>query len=212
MGLAWYVARTKPLAEYVSRDRLRSAGFEVFMPCVRSRRPRPGRRDEPLFPGYLFIQCDLATTSRAMLRRLPQPVSLVGFGGVTPPLPDTVVGQLLDRVSALDGGGGLWTQFQVGDRVMVSSGSLEGLAQVDCDTNSPRQRVRVLMEFMGQLVRAEVPWWEVRPTTEHDPFAAMQDLRRRRTRGRGRWIRGSGPRAAATHELAAAQDNGRPSS
>ena len=45
MDLRWYVARTKPLAEYAAADDLVHADLEVLAPRVRSDRPRPGRQD-----------------------------------------------------------------------------------------------------------------------------------------------------------------------
>ncbi|MCE2463810.1 MAG: transcription termination/antitermination NusG family protein [Dehalococcoidia bacterium] len=58
MALKWYVARTRPLAEYAARDHLETAGLEVFMPCARTCTPRLGHEDMPLFPGYLFLRYD----------------------------------------------------------------------------------------------------------------------------------------------------------
>lgn len=65
MTQRWYVARTTPLAEYVARDHLRTAGLEVFLPCGQTRTRRAGHHDTPLFPGYLFLRYDLETQEAA---------------------------------------------------------------------------------------------------------------------------------------------------
>ena len=75
--------------------------------------------------------------------------------------------------------------------VNVVSGAIENLAQVVEDTRSPTARVRVLMEFMGSWVSAQVPLESIR-STESDP--KDNNLARRRTRGKGRWVRGFGSR------------------
>lgn len=82
--------------------------------------------------------------------------------------------------------------FKAGQQVLVVSPGIEAFAQVVQDARSPRHRVRVLLEFMGRLVAAEVPYDGVHPVGQ-----AMEGKRRfaRRTRGQGRWIRGFGPRA-----------------
>ena len=197
MALKWYVARTRPLAEYTTRYNLEAAGVEVFLPCSPSRSPRPGHGDSPLFPGYLFLRHDLEGEGTGILNRLPQPVRLVAFGEVVPPVPDEVVAGLVRRVEAIGGSGGLWTRFRAGDVVRVTLGSDENLAEVLEETKSSRARVRVLLEFLGRLVEAEVPWWDVQPVGAHSQLWNEHGRPPRRTRGRGRRIRAATPVPAA---------------
>jgi transcriptional antiterminator RfaH len=201
MAHKWYVARTKALAEYTARDRLETAGCKVFLPCVGTVRPRRGREDAPLFPGYLFLRYDLDQMGWQLLNQVPQLVGLVAFNGVVPPVPDEVIGELKERVEGINGSGGLWTRFRPGERVQVTLGPVESLAEVVTEAKSPRGRVRVLLEFLGQLVDAEVPWKDVRPDGGHDGVRSAQSTkyksqrRLRRTRGGGRYTKGFGPRA-----------------
>ena len=194
MALKWYVARTGPLAEYAARDRLEAAGLEVFLPCARTCTPRPGHDDAPLFPGYLFIRYDLEERGNGPLHQVPQPLKLVSFGGVVPSLPDGVVVELYQRTRAINGDGGLRPRFSPGDRVRVALGPLDSLAEV-VEGDSPGARVRVLMEFLGRMVEARVPLGSVQQAGVGG-YAGQQDRRpSRRTRGRGRWINGFGPRS-----------------
>jgi transcriptional antiterminator RfaH len=204
MVLRWYVARTKPLAEYTARDRLDTAGCEVFLPLVGTVRPRRGRQDAPLFPGYLFLHYDLEERGWQLLNQVPQLAGLVAFDGVVSLVPDEVIAELVERVEAINRSGGLWTHFQVGDRVRVTLGPLGSLADVVVEAKSPRDRVRVLLEFLGRSVYAEVPWKDVRPGGVHDGARSAQSTkymtprRLRRTRGRGRHTKGFGPRAGSS--------------
>ena len=195
MALKWYVARTRPLAEYAARNHLETAGLEVFLPCARTRTSRPGHEDSPLFPGYLFIRYDLEERGNGPLHRIPQPVRLVSFGGVAPSLPDCVINELSQRTCAINGTGGLWTRFRPGDRVRVALGPLESLAEVVEEAKSAGARVRVLLEFLGRMVEARVPLRDVQQVGAVGS-AMRQDIPpSRRTRGRGRWINGFGPRS-----------------
>lgn len=78
-------------------------------------------------------------------------------------MPDLVIEVLKRRVEALSGTGGLWTRFRIGQRVRVSLGPTENLGEVIEEAQSPRGRVRVLLEFLGQLIEAQVSWWDVQP-------------------------------------------------
>ena len=193
MKLQWYVARTRPLGEYFAQENLRSGGVETYLPCVRARHPRRGRDDTPLFPGYLFLHCDLETQGSG-LRSVPQLRGLVAFEGTAPSVPDDVIAQLADQVERMNGFDGWLTPLAAGDTVQVAVGRTPTMATVVSGTRSPKGRVRVLLDFLGRQVYADVPAAYVERPEIGTAVAAMHDRAPRRTRGRGRWIGGAAPR------------------
>ena len=196
MDRRWYLIRTKPRSEYRAAAALSREGSETFFPRVRRPRPQGGYSEGPLFPGYLFIRYDWSRGQGASVGQLPGIFGWVRFDGVLIPVPDEVISTLACRLEAIDEEGGLWTRFQPGDRVRVSSGNLEGLARVLEEPKSPHSRVRILLEFMGGLVPTKVPVHTLQPLGQSAP--ANNYCRPRRTRGGGRWVRGFGPQAALT--------------
>ena len=171
--------------------------MDVLLPCAQSRAPRPGHQDTPVFPGYLFLRYDLEEQSWDRLHRVPQLIGLVAFEGVVPSVPDEVMYELAQRMEAMNGTNGLWNRFHPGQRVRVILGPTESLAEVLEEAKSPQTRVRVLVEFLGRLVEARVPWRDVQAMGT-DGFLRNWNRRTpRRTRGRGRWIRGYGSSTAA---------------
>ena len=111
----------------------------------------------------------------------------VSFGGGVPSVPDEVVATLTNRVDTINSQGGLWRRFKPGDKVYVASNNIQSLAEVVEESKSPEGRVRVLLQFMGRLVSAQVNCQELQPVERQ--LSANPHLPRR-TRGRGRWIRG----------------------
>ena len=190
MSLNWYVVRTKPQSEYLAEHALSGQGFEVFLPLVGSPTPRAGREDTPLFPGYLFLHYDVDRQDWPSLSQLPGILGWVRFNGVVPAVPDEVVELVAERVQAINSTGGLWTRFRRGQRVHVLSGKMESLAEIVEEPRSPEDRVQVLLEFMGRQVPAQVPWLNLRPI-ELTASALRSRTDQRRTRGRGRRIRGA---------------------
>ena len=72
----------------------------------------------------------------------------------------------------------------------MTSKLFEGFAEVADDSVSKQGRIKVFLRFMGRLVPTQVPWEDLQAIE-----AGRQDLPKvnhRRTRGRGRWIRGQG--------------------
>jgi transcriptional antiterminator RfaH len=191
-GMKWYVIRTEPQADYRAAGELRRAGFEIFSPRVQTVCPKKEGQLAPLFPGYLFLRWDLEGEGKPSFQDAPHVSGWVNFEGVAPPVPDEVVTELADRVEAINNEGGLWHRFRAGERVRIVSNAVESLGEVVEETKSPQSRVKVLIEFMGRLVTVQVPWENLQPI-EEKPRVEMRPSRR--TRGRGRWIRGFGQRA-----------------
>ena len=193
MAQRWYLIRTRPRCERLALLALEREGFEFFFPRVRTPLRRAPRGGAPLFPGYVFLRHDVESRDWTSVRRLPGILGWVHFGGVVPPVPDEVITDLVGRVEAINREGGLWSRFRPGDRVRVTSGKIETLAEVVEEPKSPGARVRVLLECMGRQVPAQVP---SRDLSSAEAYSGAGGGRVRRTRGGGRWIRGFGPRTA----------------
>jgi transcriptional antiterminator RfaH len=112
-------------------------------------------------------------------------IRLVAFGGVPKPVPARVIQALQARLAEIDAQGGLPQHpFKEGDRVRLTGGPLAGLEAVFVGPMRPAERVRVLLEFLGQEQEALVPVADLEP-------AGGPARRPRRTRGKGRVIRSS---------------------
>ena len=188
----WYVARTEPRAEFLAASELSRDGIEVFFPRITALHPRMGHPDTPLFPGYLFVRFDPESEGWPSFRPIHRILGWVTFGAEVPWLPDRVIGELRERVDAIDRDGGLWQRFQRGQMVRVVGHNLDSLAEVIEEARSPQGRAKVLLQFMGRLVKAQVPWENLRPA-QAPPVETHRAPRR--TRGGGRWVRGFGPAA-----------------
>ncbi len=63
--LRWYALNTKPHAEARVARALTIRNYEVFLPLLPT---APEERIRPLFPCYLFVNCDLEVISVASLQ------------------------------------------------------------------------------------------------------------------------------------------------
>ena len=180
MALNWYVIRTKPQSEYIAADALRMEGYEYFFPRIQ----------------VTQRHCDVDQGQWPAIGLLPGLLGWVRFDGVASSIADDIVDELARRVESINDNGGLWIRYKPGQKVRVVSGQFESLAQVAEEPTSSDSKVRVLLEFMGQLVSAEVPWSDMHIA----PEVSLGDVNhggRRRTRGKGRWIRNRGSEAIA---------------
>lgn len=190
---SWYVIQTVPRSEHQAATEIRELGWEVFLPCTSSPDPRAKRSQIPLFPGYLFVKCSLTAETQSSMSRTKYVAGWVHFEHTVIDVPDEIIRELQSRLEAMNRNHGAWTQFKARQAVYVTSKLFEGLAEVADDSVSAEGRIKVFLEFMGRLVPAQVPWADLR-SVENGPPQSLESSHRR-TRGRGRWIRGPSPAA-----------------
>ncbi|MCD6291565.1 MAG: hypothetical protein J7M34_13765 [Anaerolineae bacterium] len=186
----WYALYTKPQKEQQVAEQLALKDVPVFLPMIPVRRHRRNTVDRPLFPRYLFAQLVLDDPRTAAIRWTPGLVRFVAFGERPVAIPDEVIAKLRERVAEFRAAGGLPTHnFHPGDRVLITNGPLKGLEAVFQGPMRPSDRVKVLVEFLGQLAEADVAVEDLRRVPRHNYH---KKKRPRRTRGRGRRIRRRG--------------------
>lgn len=160
---AWLCIRSQPKHEHIAAGHLRALpGLEVFLPRIRFRRQtRRGAAwfTEALFPNYLFARFDWET----LLRRVhaaPGVSGVIHFGERWPTVPDEVMAEL----QALFGETELHEipeTPEVGEAVQVAGGALHGLQAIVTQVFPARQRVAVLLEFLGRQTAVELPLEQV---------------------------------------------------
>ena len=131
--------------------------MEVFHPRLRiERATRRGlvRTVEPLFPCYVFVRCCLDHQADD-IRYTYGVSSLVHFGGNVPAVSEQVVEELRqcfeseEPFPAQD-------PLHVGSEVTVAEGSFLGSRGIVIRMLPARQRVQILLDFLGRTTVAEV--------------------------------------------------------
>lgn len=154
----WYCLRSQPKHEHIAAAHLRqSPGLEVFCPRVRiQRKTQRGLKwfVEAMFPNYLFARFDL-TENQTLVRYSPGISGIVRFGQHIEPVPAESIRELTEFL----GGEDIKTlSFEIaeGDEVAIVSGPLTGQQGVVTKLLPARERVRVLLEFLGNTREIEL--------------------------------------------------------
>lgn len=180
---AWYALYTKPNAEPKVARALGARGFSFFLPLLPPSRPEG--RPQPLFPSYLFVRCDLSEVNVEKLEFLPGLRRIVSFSGKPAVVSEEAIEMMERELDEIEAAGGvLKHSFKPGDTVVIDTGPLAGLRGVFQGPLGPAERVRILVHFLGETNRAEVPLDVLRKAGDED----MTPKRRRGTRGSGRRI------------------------
>lgn len=130
---------------------------EVFLPRIRFRRPTrrgPVWFTEAMFPNYLFARF-IWKASLQTVNSQPGVNKVVHFGNRWPTIPDSVIGDLRTAVGD-ENIRVVPADMAPGDPVRIAGGVFHGLEAVVTMVLPSRDRVRVLMEFLGRQTAAEL--------------------------------------------------------
>jgi len=156
-GLGWYCIRSQVKREKIAAATLADGlQVEVFCPRVRSRKKTPRGLcwfDEAMFPGYFFARFDFERNFRDVSFSIGVS-GIVHFGTHYAVVPDNVVELLREAVG--EAGVRQDDAFSEGDRVLIAEGPFGGLLGVVTECSSGKERVKVLLDFLGRQVNAEL--------------------------------------------------------
>jgi transcriptional antiterminator RfaH len=155
---AWYCLRSQPKHEHIAAAHLRMLeGVAVFCPRIRFKRAtRQGLVwvTEAMFPGYLFARFELTEMHRRV--RYAHGVSaIVRFADRYPTIEDAVLTQLRQQTGVGEVKQ-LGYEVSQGDQIKIIKGAFAGLEAVVTQILPVKERVKVLMDFLGRKVEAEV--------------------------------------------------------
>lgn len=151
----WYVVLSKPGQAEKAAQELRQQNFEVFLPLVRVEKLQRGKRvekEEPLFPGYLFIELSEVASNWRPIRSTRGVARIITFGGKPAVVPDDAVEQLRDSLKQQ----AERRSLEPNQPVRIMEGPFANLNAVFAEYDGEK-RAFLLLELLGQWQRLSVP-------------------------------------------------------
>ena len=161
----WFCLKAEPKREHLAAISLRRLfGIECLSPRLRFRKLTqrgPVWFVEAMFPGYLFAKFSYPTQRRAVesshgIR------GIVRFGDRLATLPEDTVMALqshagADEVVTID------SSLKIGQPVHIIEGPFRGLEVVVTQVLPAKERIRVLLDFLGRSIEIDVSSAKVLP-------------------------------------------------
>ena len=153
----WFILQFKPNSHRLAERNLHRQGFESFLPLHEVTKHKYNRYVSdlrPLFPGYMFVAFDPESGPWRQINCTVGVSKLVSFGHQPVPIPLDLISGLMARCNSV---GKLLppNQFNKGEAVQLLTGPFANyIAKVE--TIDAEQRVWVLMELMGRVMRISV--------------------------------------------------------
>ena len=159
----WFCLKTQPKREHLAATALRRQfGVECFSPRLRFRRMTtrgPVWFVEAMFPGYLFAKFIYSEQHRAV-KASHGIQGIVHFGNHLATLPENIVLGLQSRIGEEE----VLTvdcSIKVGQPVEIIEGPFRGLEAVVTRLLPAKERIRVLLEFLGRPLETEISTMQV---------------------------------------------------
>jgi transcription antitermination factor NusG len=154
----WFCLKAQPKHEHLAAAALRrTLGLECFSPRIRFRKNT--RRGavwfiEAMFPGYLFARFIYADSHR-QVQYSHGISSIVKFGTQIASIEEPIIAALREtsgdeEVIVIN------PQLRIGDSVQVTEGVFNGLEAVITQLLPAKDRVKILLDFLGRPVEAEI--------------------------------------------------------
>jgi len=147
----WHVLKTCPRQELWAYDNLRNIGFLAFWPRFMYERRKGMKKIQalkPVFPSYMFVAFDPDVDEWKKINRAYGVQKIIMCGDYIPFVPDAFIENMMKiaRDGIMKEKDNL--SVQVGDRVKIVSGPLNGLDGI-CQL-SESSRVSILLSLLGK--------------------------------------------------------------
>jgi transcription antitermination factor NusG len=162
--LQWYALHVRARHEKRVAEELLAKRFEVFLPTriqISRWTDRQKRVELPLFPCYGFVRMVLTPESRVFVLRGGGILGFVGPAHQATPIPDEEIGsvrRLVEHGTAISA----HPYCQIGQRVRVRGGTLEGMEGILSEVNGARRLV-LSVETVQRSVSVSLEGYDIEP-------------------------------------------------
>ena len=153
----WYLVQLKPNSFRLAERNLQRQGFETFLPLQEISRRKNSRFTadfRPLFPGYMFVCFEINAPLWHKINSTIGVSRLVTFANQYKPIPLNLISNLMLRCNK-EGKLLPPKKLNTGDSIKILNGPFANFV-TSVERIDARQRIWVLMEFMGQRTKMQI--------------------------------------------------------
>ena len=149
----WYLVQCKPKQDLRALENLQRQGYECLLPLHKVEYLQKGQwqiKEEPLFPGYLFIELNTLQDNWMPIRSTRGISQIVRFGAEPLPVPREIIERLQCGDSAPE------QTFKPGEKVIISWAGSSGLEAIFLAKDGT-ERVLLLLKILQREIRISIP-------------------------------------------------------
>jgi transcriptional antiterminator NusG len=157
--------RVKQLLETaIEREALQALFGEIIVPAesvVRFHKSKRMVEERKLYPGYIIVEMEPVEEVLKLVNSIPGVTHFLGTRAKPMPLSGNEVAEVLEQIKCGRERIRAEVPFTKGENVKVVSGPFSGFTGTVDETNSERNKVRVLVTIFGRSTPIELDFLEV---------------------------------------------------
>jgi transcriptional antiterminator NusG len=177
--MQWYVLRVQSnkemhvkesLKQKVEREGLSDIIGRIEVPTESVKRIRGSKQTiyhRKLYPGYVFMEMDVAEDGRAqerawfLIKETTGVGDFIGTEGIPTPMRDTDVAKMLLEAEKPEEAPSIKVEFQKGDRIKIREGAFENFEGVVDSIDPERGIVKVIVAIFGRSTPLDIEYWQI---------------------------------------------------
>ena len=172
------------LSDSINLD-LKNKRFNIYNPKIKQSKSLSTVSLQAIFPGYMFVQMDFSDQNISAVTKSQGVYGFLTYDNAPAIIEDDFMAQLKSKINYINAEEGVWRMYQEGDKVLLESPALTAIGTVLDHTVANKSRVKILIDFMGREIKAEVDWFHLKPYNTNHHINKIK----RRTRGKNRPIK-----------------------
>jgi transcriptional antiterminator NusG len=136
---------------------------EVFVPSKQIIKVKKGQKvqeAQKLFPGYVFINANLASDAYSVINSIPKAMGFLGGKNNPQALSEEKMKQILDS-SALEAVEKKTFSFDIGETVSITDGPFESFSGSVESFDNEKQKVKISVLIFGRATSVELDFTQV---------------------------------------------------
>lgn len=124
-------------------------------PVVKIKKGQKVQEAQKLFPGYVFIQANLASEAYSIINSIPKVMGFLGGKNTPQPVGEVKMQEIL-KLSSEQASDSKNLMFDIGETLNVIEGPFESFSGVVEDFDSEKQKVKISVLIFGRATSVEL--------------------------------------------------------
>ena len=152
------------IKEAVNRASMQNDVKKIIVPAenvIEIRRGKKISRERIFMPGYILIQMKMTDRGYHLIKDIGRVAGFLGADGTPDPMPESEVEEILNRAETGQTTTRALITFEVGDRVAITDGPLEGWNGTVEDVDNDSRRVVIGVMIFGRVTQTDLSFDQV---------------------------------------------------
>lgn len=143
----------------IAKNELSKDIGDVLVPCKKTIKIKKGEKvfeDQKLFPGYVFVQANIASDAYNVLTRIPKAMNFLGPKNRPEPVSEKKMAEIFSLLQSDESDLNKTEIFEVGEVVNVVDGPFDSFSGAVEEFDAEKKRVKISILIFGRATQVDL--------------------------------------------------------